>query len=53
VPEIVCRFASDHQTYTTQSKLKQGNRDMETLLRDLEYFATLASLEDKLYQYPK
>jgi hypothetical protein len=26
---------------------------METLLRDLEYFATLASLKDDGYRYPK
>lgn len=44
---------ADQQTYTTQSKLKQGNRDMETLLRDLEYFATLASLQEGSYEYPK
>lgn len=26
---------------------------METILRDLEYFATLASLQDAKYSYPK
>jgi len=26
---------------------------METVLRDLEYFATLAALTDKDYSYPK
>ena len=26
---------------------------METILRDLEYFATLAALTDEDYKYPK
>jgi alpha-mannosidase len=41
------------QTYTTQSAIKKGNKDMEVLLRDLEYLATLASLVDSGYRYPK
>lgn len=40
-------------TYTSQTGIKKGNRDMETTLRDLEYFATLASLKDPKYIYPK
>ena len=40
-------------TYTTQSNVKAGNRRMEQLLRDLEYFATMASLQVKGYEYPK
>ncbi|ORX36276.1 glycosyl hydrolases family 38 N-terminal domain-domain-containing protein [Kockovaella imperatae] len=40
-------------TYTTQANVKKGNRTMERLLRDLEYFATLASLADPEYKYPK
>ena len=45
--------AAHDQTYTTQAKLKQGNRNMETSLRDLEYLATLASLHSDSYTYPK
>jgi alpha-mannosidase len=41
------------KTYTSQEGLKSGNRKMEKLLRDLEYFATLASLRDSGYMYPK
>jgi hypothetical protein len=44
---------TDTQTYTSQTGIKKGNRDMETVLRDLEYFATLAALKDSKYQYPK
>jgi alpha-mannosidase len=40
------------QTYTTQACIKKGNRDMETILRDLEYFATMASVLKGDYQYP-
>lgn len=40
-------------TYTTQTKIKAGNRDMETMMRDIEYFATLASLADPSYRYPQ
>ncbi len=39
------------QTYTSQAGLKRGNKTMETILRDLEYFATLASLKGG-YAYP-
>lgn len=46
-------FEFHRGTYTTQSDVKKGNREMETLLRDLEYFATLASLTESSYKYPK
>ena len=39
------------QTYTTQASIKRGNRDMETLFRDVEYFATMASLRTE-FSYP-
>ena len=44
---------ADEKTYTSQTGIKKGNRDMETVLRDLEYFATLAAVKDEKYQYPK
>jgi hypothetical protein len=44
---------ADGQTYTSQTGIKKGNRDMEVILRDLEYFATLAALRDPKYKYPK
>lgn len=47
-----------YQIYTTQADVKEGNRNLETLLRDLEYLATLASLKTasssgSSYLYPK
>jgi alpha-mannosidase len=50
---LVWEVTADEQTYTSQTGIKKGNRDMETVLRDLEYFATLAALKDSKYQYPK
>ena len=47
------KLIADGQTYTSQTAIKKGNRDMETVLRDLEYFATLAALKDPKYEYPK
>lgn len=46
-------FEFHRGTYTTQANVKKGNRTMERLLRDLEYFATLASLKVDSYAYPK
>lgn len=40
-------------TYTTQSAVKMGNRRMERLLRDLEYFGTMAAMRNKGYRYPR
>lgn len=39
-------------TYTTQAAIKKGNRKSEILMRDLELFATAASLKVKDYSYP-
>nr|XP_018263421.1 uncharacterized protein I303_03290 [Kwoniella dejecticola CBS 10117]OBR85579.1 hypothetical protein I303_03290 [Kwoniella dejecticola CBS 10117] len=39
--------------YTSQEGLKKGNRRMEKLLRDVEYYATLASLQNDKYVYPR
>ncbi|WOO79962.1 Alpha-mannosidase [Vanrija pseudolonga] len=40
-------------TYTSQAMVKKGNRKSENLLREAEYAATLATLADKSYAYPK
>ena len=39
--------------YTTQAKTKLANRRAENLMRELEYLATLASVYDASWQYPK
>jgi alpha-mannosidase len=39
-------------TYTTQAKGKRENRKSEILMREAEY-ATMASLVDSDYEYPK
>ncbi|KAK3329649.1 glycoside hydrolase family 38 protein [Apodospora peruviana] len=46
-------FELHRGTYTTQSNNKYNNRKAEILLRDLELLATLASIKDKSYSYPK
>ncbi|GMM37947.1 alpha-mannosidase [Saccharomycopsis crataegensis] len=46
-------FEFHRGTYTTQSKMKKFVRWSEFNLRDLEYFATIASLFKKSYSYPK
>ena len=40
------------QTYTSQASTKRGNRKSEILLREVELFSTLASLNSD-YEYPK
>ncbi|PLW47412.1 hypothetical protein PCANC_05854 [Puccinia coronata f. sp. avenae] len=42
-------------TYTSHGSIKRHNRKSEILLREIEYFATIASLSNKDtgYQYPK
>ncbi|KAL9104493.1 MAG: hypothetical protein Q9163_000586 [Psora crenata] len=40
-------------TYTTQAKNKWNNRKSEILMHDLEYLATMASINDCSYEYPK
>lgn len=39
-------------TYTTQAQIKQGNRQCETLLHDIEVASSLALCMDKTFQYP-
>lgn len=46
-------FELHRGTYTTQANNKKGNRKSEVLLHDIEYLATLASLHDKSFEYPK
>ncbi|KAK8089468.1 alpha-mannosidase [Apiospora hydei] len=46
-------FELHRGTYTTQANNKLNNRRSEVLMKDLELLATIASLQDKSYQYPK
>jgi alpha-mannosidase len=46
-------FELHRGTYTTQSKTKHNNRRAEFLLRDIEQLATIVSVADKSYKYPK
>ena len=40
-------------TYTSQANNKWNNRKTEIMLHDIEYLATLATLRDNTYNYPK
>lgn len=44
-------FENHRGTYTTQAALKKGNRRCEELLHDVEFLASLASLQSKM-AYP-
>lgn len=46
-------FEFHRGTYTSQSEVKKGNRQSEIVLHDLEFIATMASLNNKDYKYPK
>lgn len=52
-------FELHRGTYTTQANNKRNNRKAEIMLHDIEYLATLASIQDvvanngKKYKYPK
>lgn len=46
-------FELHRGTYTTQSKNKRNNRRSEFLLRDIELLATIASIKNQSYKYPK
>ncbi|KAI5303246.1 hypothetical protein KEM56_007758 [Ascosphaera pollenicola] len=46
-------FELHRGTYTTQAHNKNSNRRAEFMLRELEQLATLASLKDEHYKYPK
>ncbi|KAL6715849.1 Glycoside hydrolase, 38 vacuolar alpha mannosidase [Lecanora helva] len=40
-------------TYTSQANNKWNNRKTELMLHDIEYLATLATIKDRSYKYPK
>lgn len=46
-------FELHRGTYTTQAKNKLNNRKTEIMMHDVEYLATLATLKDTSYKYPK
>lgn len=46
-------FELHRGTYTTQSNNKRNNRRAEVVLRDLELLATVVSVKDSSYKYPK
>ena len=46
-------FELHRGTYTTQANNKWNNRKTEIMMHDVEYLATLASMKDKSYKYPK
>jgi alpha-mannosidase len=46
-------FELHRGVYTTQANTKLNNRKSEILLRDIEFLATIASIQDSSYQYPK
>lgn len=46
-------FELHRGTYTTQANNKWNNRKTEVMMHDIEYLATLATLKDSSYRYPK
>lgn len=46
-------FELHRGTYTTQANNKWNNRKTEIMLHDIEYLATLATIKDSSYRYPK
>jgi alpha-mannosidase len=46
-------FEFHRGTYTSHGSIKRGNRKSEILVRDAEHLATLASLHDASYEYPR
>lgn len=46
-------FELHRGVYTTQAQTKRNNRKSEILLRDIELLATIASIDNKAYKYPK
>ncbi|RDW86649.1 alpha-mannosidase [Aspergillus mulundensis] len=46
-------FELHRGTYTTQANNKRNNRRAEFLLRELEFLATIASVTQSGYEYPK
>ncbi|CAD6569406.1 MAG: Glycoside hydrolase, 38 vacuolar alpha mannosidase [Tremellales sp. Tagirdzhanova-0007] len=46
-------FEFHRGTYTSHGSIKKGNRKSEILMREAEYAATMASILDAEYEYPK
>ncbi|TYJ52493.1 hypothetical protein B9479_006887 [Cryptococcus floricola] len=46
-------FELHRGTYTSHASIKKGNRKSEILMREAEYAATMATLADPDYKYPK
>ncbi|KAK5939733.1 Glycoside hydrolase, 38 vacuolar alpha mannosidase [Knufia obscura] len=46
-------FELHRGTYTTQAHNKKNNRKQEIMMHDIEYLATLATLSNNKYKYPK
>ena len=46
-------FELHRGTYTTQANNKWNNRKSEIMLHDVEYLATMATIKDSSYRYPK
>jgi len=46
-------FELHRGTYTTQANNKLNNRKTEIMMHDVEYLATLATIKDASYKYPK
>lgn len=46
-------FELHRGTYTTQANNKRNNRTSEIMLHDIELLATLATIKDSSYKYPK
>ena len=46
-------FELHRGTYTTQANNKWNNRKSEIMMHDLEFLATMASMKDSSYRYPK
>lgn len=56
--ELLCTWTGElflelhNGTYTTQAQIKQGNRQCETLLHDIEVASCLAMCQDGTFKYP-
>ena len=46
-------FELHRGTYTTQANNKWNNRKSEIMMHDLEFLATMATMKDSSYKYPK
>ena len=46
-------FEKHRGTYTSQANNKRNNRKAEIMMHDIEFLATMATLKDSHYKYPK